>query len=154
MQKFQGDNEKLGGRTKSRPKLLKNSTANPVFFFYHKKKKEAEKMGKRNLLSENLKAYQKSQGLSLMELAEELDVPKLTLRAILKDGNTTLETVVRISGGMGMGLDRLVQDGQFPDKQFILKHLEDAGGWLASLPEEKRVKIAALIAEIWEVINE
>lgn len=110
-------------------------------------------MEKANLLSKNLKAYQKSQGLSLMEFAEELDVPKSTLRAILKDGNTTLETAIRIAGGMGTGLDSLVHGRKFSDQQFILMHLERAGAWLASFPEEERKKIASLVAGIWEVMG-
>lgn len=110
-------------------------------------------MEKRNSLSKNLRACQQSRGMSLMEFAEELDVPKSTLRAILKDGNTTLETATRIAANMGMGLDSLVHDGQFSDKQFILMHLERAGAWLASFPEEKREKIASLVAEIWEVMG-
>lgn len=107
-------------------------------------------MEKGNCLSKNLKACQKSRGMSLMEFAEELDVPKSTLRAILKEGNTTLETAIRIAVSMGVGLDSLVHDKQFSDKQFILMHLERAGIWLESFSEEKREKIAELVAEIWQ----
>lgn len=110
-------------------------------------------MEKENFLSKNLKACQKSQGMSLMEFAEELGVPKSTLRAILKDGNTTLDTAIRIAVSMGMGLDRLVHDKQFSDKQFILNHLERAGAWFTSLPEDTRGKIAELVAEIWKLMD-
>lgn len=110
-------------------------------------------MEKENFLSENLKACQRSRGMSLMEFAEELDVPKSTLRAILKDGNTTLETAIRIAVNMGIGLDRLVHDRQFSEKQLILVHLEWVGDWFMSLPKETRGKIARLIAEIWTLIG-
>ncbi len=110
-------------------------------------------MEKENFLSENLRACQQSRGMSLMEFAKELDIPKSTLRAILKDGNTTLETAIRIAVSMGMGLDSLVHDRQFSDKQFILKHLEQAGDWFVSLPEETRGKIAELVAEIWKLMS-
>ncbi len=110
-------------------------------------------MEKENFLSENLRACQQSRGMSLMEFAKELDIPKSTLRAILKDGNTTLETAIRIAVSMGMGLDSLVHDRQFSDKQFILKHLEQAGDWFVSLPEETRGKIAELVAELWKLMS-
>lgn len=76
-----------------------------------------------------------------MEFAEELGIPKSTLRAVMKDGNTTLDTAIRIAESMGTGLDSLVHDRQFSDKQFILRHMELAGAWFAFLPEEKRRKI-------------
>ncbi len=110
-------------------------------------------MKKRNLLSENLKAYQKSQQLSLMEFSEELDIPKSTLRAILRDGNTTLETAIHISEHMGVGLDALVYDTHFSDKQFIIKHIDQSGKWIAEFPGEKKEAIAALLAEIWLEIS-
>lgn len=110
-------------------------------------------MEKKNLLSENLKAYQKSQKLSLLEFSKELDIPKSTLRAVLQDGNTTLDTTLRISEHMSMGLDSLVHDRQFSDKQFIMKHIEQADGWIATFPDQKKAEIAALLAELWTVIS-
>ena len=52
-------------------------------------------MEKCNNLSKNLKAYQNIRSLSLMEFSKELDIPMSTLKAILKDGNTTLATAIR-----------------------------------------------------------
>lgn len=141
------------GTGESRTELLKNSSLFSFGFFYHKKKKGVEENGKRKFFVKNLKACQKSQGVSLMEFAEELGVPKSTLRAILKDGNTTFDTAIRIAVNMGMGLDRLVYDKRFSDKQFILKHMEQAGTWFTSLPEETRGKIAELIVEIWKLMD-
>lgn len=110
-------------------------------------------MEKKNLLSENLKSYQKLQKLSLMEFSKELDVPKSTLRAILRDGNTTLDTAIRISEHMGIGLDELVYGSRFSDKQLIIKYIEQSGRWLAALPDQKREEIAALILKLWAIIG-
>lgn len=110
-------------------------------------------MKEENLLSENLKAYQNARRLSLIEFSKELDIPKSTLRGILKDGNTTLVTAIHISQNLGIGLDTLVYDRKFSDKQFIQKHMEGICIWLDALPDEKRQRIAALLAEIWDVIS-
>ena len=111
-------------------------------------------MKRTNLLSANLRMYRKMKNLTLTEFSQEIDIPKSTLRAVLKDGNTTLDTAMRISAGMKAPLDRLVYDEQFSDRLFILEHMEKSGSWLASFPEEKREKIAKLLAKVWEVMGE
>lgn len=106
-----------------------------------------------NYLSQNLKAYQSLHKLSLSEFSKMLDVPKSTLKAILKDGNTTLETVIRISQNLNCSLDMLIYDKSMPDKLFILHHIEQAVDWFTGLNTEAKEAIAHQIIKIWEVMG-
>ena len=107
-----------------------------------------------NHLSRNLRSYKAAKNLTTKQLSSELDIPEATLRNVMKDGNTTLDTVIRISKGLDISLDMLINDADLPDKLIVLKQIQRAGSWLAELPPEKSDKIAALIAEIWEVMSE
>ncbi len=107
-----------------------------------------------NHLARNLRSYKTTKDLTMKELSNELDIPEATLRNVIKEGNTTLDTVIRISKGLGISLDMLVSDADLPNKLIVLKQIKRAGCWLSELPPEKSDKIASLIAEIWEVISE
>jgi len=106
-----------------------------------------------NHLARNLRSYKAAKNLTTKQLSSELDIPEATLRNVMKDGNTTLDTVIRISKGLDISLDMLINDADLPDKLIVLKQIQRAGSWLAELPPEKSDKIAALIAEIWEVMS-
>lgn len=107
-----------------------------------------------NNLARNLRSYKTTKDLTMTELSNELDIPEATLRNVMKEGNTTLHTAIRISRGLGIGLDLLINDESFTDKLFIMDQIQRAGCWLADLPPEKVEKVSALIAEIWEVMSE
>ena len=107
-----------------------------------------------NHLARNLRSYKAAKNLTTKQLSSELDIPEATLRNVMKDGNTTLDTVIRISKALDISLDMLINDADLPDKLIVLKQIQNAGSWLAKLPPEKSDKIAALIAEIWEVMSE
>ena len=107
-----------------------------------------------NHLARNLRSYKAAKNLTTKQLSSELDIPEATLRNVMKDGHTTLDTVIRISKALDISLDMLINDADLPDKLIVLKQIQKAGSWLAKLPPEKSDKIAALIAEIWEVMSE
>lgn len=107
-----------------------------------------------NHLAQNLKNYRAVKNLTMKEMSNELDIPEATLRNVMKEGNATLDTAIRISKGLGISMDMLVSDADLPDKLIVLKQIQWAGSWLAKLPPEKSDKIASLIAEIWEVMSE
>lgn len=111
-------------------------------------------MEKYNHLARNLRSYKSTNNLTMKELSNELNIPEATLRNVMKEGNATLDTVIRISSGLGISMDMLVSDGDLPNKLIVLKQIQRAGSWLAKLPPEKSDKIASLIAEIWEVMSE
>lgn len=47
-------------------------------------------------------------GKSLSDFARELSIPKSTIQAAMADGNTTLDTLIRIANALGVSLDELV----------------------------------------------
>ena len=65
-------------------------------------------MERTNHLSDNLKAYKEGMGKSLSDFARELSIPKSTIQAAMADGNTTLDTLIRIANALGVSLDELV----------------------------------------------
>lgn len=107
-----------------------------------------------NKLARNLRSYKAAKNMTMKELSKELNIPEATLRNVMKEGNTTLDTAIRISKGLGISLDILVSDAELPNKLIVLKQIQRAGCWLAELPPAKSNKIASLIAEIWEVMSE
>ena len=107
-----------------------------------------------NHLAQNLKKYKTLKGMTMNELSDELDIPKTTLQNVMNEGNATLYTAIRISRGMGIGLDMLVSDETFSDKLFIMEQMQRAGSWLAGLPDEKRDDIAQLISKMWAIMGE
>ena len=110
-------------------------------------------MEKCNNLSKNLKAYQNVRSLSLMEFSKELDIPMSTLKAILKDGNTTLATAIHISSKLNIGLDMLIYDKHVPEKLFILHYVDKCNSWYSSFSDEKKDQISSLMEMLWEVID-
>ena len=58
-------------------------------------------MGKEHNLSELLSKLQKGANKSQAEFAKELGIPKSTFGAILRTGNTTVDTLLRISEHTG-----------------------------------------------------
>ena len=110
-------------------------------------------MKKTNMLSHNLISYQKARGLSNVEFANELCIGESTLRAIRKNGNTTLDTLMRISDAMGVSLDLLVHDADFSDKMFILKYMASSATWVNKFSEQQIAEISEHIAAIWEIIG-
>lgn len=109
-------------------------------------------MEKSNNLSNNLKAYQQARNLSLIEFSEELSIPKSTLRSVMRDGNTTLDTAIRLAEGMGVSLDDLVYDKRLPERlslgQLVLRGLE----WYTSLSAETQATVASLLNEIMKAV--
>ena len=110
-------------------------------------------MKRNNNLSSILKSYQNLRNISVAEFSKELDIPDSTLRALLKDSNTTLDTAVRISNSLGISLDNLVFDNSFSNKLFILRYMGNIINWHDSFPTDKKEKLASLMADIWEVLK-
>ena len=107
-----------------------------------------------NHLAQNLRKYKELRKLTMKELSEELDIPKATLRNIMKEGNTTLYTAMRVSRGLGISLDMLVSDKQFSDKLFIMDQMQKASYWLSQLSPPEKAQMAELMSEMWAVLGE
>ena len=110
-------------------------------------------MEKQNHLSENLKAYQLAQGKSVAEMSKELGIAKSTVQSVMADGNTTLDTLIRLAGAMHMSLDELVF-GERPAKQFCdIRFFLAQVGWYAGLPAEKQEKFLYHLFEMLRLLG-
>lgn len=92
--------------------------------------------------------------LSLAEFSRELSIPKSTLQSILKDGNTTLDTALRIANSIETPLDVLTSTTLTP-KQFergncFLTLLN----WYHDLSAEKRQQIQTHLTALLCIIDE
>ncbi len=61
-----------------------------------------------NNLASNLKAYKKANQLTWVEMSEQFGISKSTLQSAMIDGNTTVDTLVRIANATQQSLDELV----------------------------------------------
>lgn len=68
----------------------------------------AEEHNRNVRIAENLKCYQELYQCSQAEFAEKLGIPKSTLQSVMQDGNTTLDTLIKIQQGLHISLDELV----------------------------------------------
>lgn len=91
-------------------------------------------------LAENLKNMRKSRGLSLTEFPEELDIPKSTLQSILADGQTSLNTAIRISEKLRIPLDVLTSGMLSAEQVRVMDGLLSGVEWFSQLPPDKQKK--------------
>lgn len=67
-------------------------------------------MEKLKRFAQNLDNIKTRNNKSLTEFAQEIGITKSTVQSILKDGNTTLDTAIRISTALGISLDDLLNE--------------------------------------------
>ena len=110
-------------------------------------------MKKRNHLSENLKSYQKQRGCSLAEFSEELGVARSTLRSVMREGNTTLDTLLRLGDGLEVTLNELVYGERPLSGQEQVQALIRSIAVYCELPVEKQEEFWRHLNGIMEVIR-
>lgn len=109
-------------------------------------------MDKQRNLAKNLEALRRVNGQSLAEFAKEADIPKSTLQSIRINGNTTLDTAIRISEALGIPLDSLVGDDRLAEKLDIIEHILRSVDWIRPLSSNEREEIADHFRKILEVV--
>ena len=107
---------------------------------------------KRNL-SNSLRALCEARSLTLQEFAEEINIPRTTLQSIFAEGNTTLETLMRISEGTGLPPEMLLQDDAAPRKIGVARWLLQGVACYDELTEFQQQKLADYIDGIMEVVG-
>ena len=105
-------------------------------------------MERTNLLSINLKAYQRAKKKTLAEFSEELGIAKSTIQSVMMDGNTTMDTLIRVANALQVSLDELVF-GELPvkrmnDVQCFLKEIN----CFVELSPEKQKRFRYLLDEL------
>ena len=106
-----------------------------------------------NHLSENLRAYQRAQGKSLTGLSAELGIARSTVQSVLSDGNTTLDTLIRIAHATNSTLDELVF-GDTPARRLDdIQSFLGQVGWFIRLPAEKQEKFLFYLQEMLKLLE-
>ena len=95
-------------------------------------------MKRKNLLSDNLRAFQRARHITQAEFARELDVPKSTLQTVMESGNTTLDTLINISERLNISLDELVFGTELPNRERLVEALLHSLSWFAEQPAARQ----------------
>ena len=107
-------------------------------------------MEKSNNLSRKLKEMQAEKGKSQAEFSRELGIAQSTIQSIMKEGNTTLDTLIRISIATESSLDELVfgDSARKATREFlsVLNCYND-------LPEGKQGEVQLHVNALLELFN-
>lgn len=110
-------------------------------------------MERNNHLSENLRAYQSASRKNLAEFSQELGIARSTVQSVMADGNTMVDTLVRMANALEVSLDDLVfgkrSIKKLDDIQILLKNL----GWFSKLPGEKQEKFRYHLHELLKLLE-
>lgn len=110
-------------------------------------------MERNNNLSDNLKAYQNARRKNLAEFSEELGIARSTIQSIMVDGNTTVDTLVRMANAIHVSLDELVF-GTLPAKRLDdVQHFLRDVGWFVKLSPEKQESFRYLLTELLKLLE-
>ena len=110
-------------------------------------------MDKCRNFAENLEAVRKIKNVSMAEFSEELNIPKSTLRDVLKDGNASLHTALHIAGQLDIPLSALTGEA-IPAKELDpLRTLLTCFQWFASLDGERQAAVAAHFRAFLEALR-
>lgn len=107
-------------------------------------------MGKEHNLSESLGNLQKEANKSQAEFAKELGIPKSTFGTILRTGNTTVDTLLRISGHTGLTPNELL--GYDYDRRAVCGLVEYIAMY-SQLPRFKQDKAKRMMLELLELFE-
>lgn len=79
-------------------------------------------------------------GQTLTEFSSELDIPKSTLQSVMIDGNTTVDTLIRMSSALNESLDTPVF-GECQTKRIsdVMQFINEVS-WFVMLSSEKQEK--------------
>ena len=105
-----------------------------------------------NNLSTNLKTLQEGRGQNLTEFSRELCIPKSTLQSVMTDGNTTLDTLIRIANALNTSLDELVFSEMDVEQKDRLLSLLDGLDWYLILPEGRQEQLCYHLREIQKLM--
>ena len=111
-------------------------------------------MGYDQNLARNLALIRSLRRLSMEEFAGELGIAKSTLQSILQTGNTTLDTLLRISGSLKVSLDTLVNDGFEKQTAVPLKTLLPLFDWFRTLNAEQQQSVIFHLEKILDVLRQ
>lgn len=92
-------------------------------------------------------------GKTLAEFSLELDIPKSTLQSVMVDGNTTVDTLVRMSNALNESLDKLVFGEHQTKRIEDVKRFLDEVSWFVKLSSEKQEKFRYHLNEMLMLLD-
>ena len=110
-------------------------------------------MDRHRIFASNLASIQGLSSMSTSEFAKEIGIPTSTWQSILKDGNTTLNTAIRISEGTGVSLDQLTGDDYLPAKAAALDSFMRMFSFYCSLSAEQQDVMIEHLNAILELLH-
>lgn len=116
-------------------------------------KKGGNSVEKYNNLSDNLRAYQNKRKNTLSEFSKELGIAKSTLQSVMMDGNTTVDTLIRIASALKVTLDELVFGNAGPKETDRVQCLLNEMKWYIDMPTEKQEKFRSHLNEMLNLLG-
>lgn len=109
-------------------------------------------MDRHEVFARNLSRIKTINGQSLGEFAQEIGIPKSTLKAALGTGNIMLDTAIRISDGLNIPLDELLSDESLARRLDVLQRVLQYLEWFSVLPSGDREEVLFHLQKILEVM--
>ena len=110
-------------------------------------------MDRCRMFAKRLDAIRAVKNINMTAFSEELGVPKSTLQAILKDGNTSLHTAQHIADRLNVPLSSLTDGAMSWENLDSMAALLNCFAWFAHLSREEQEKVSFHISEISEVLR-
>ena len=104
-------------------------------------------MERNNRLSENLRLYQKSRGKTLAEFSSDLGIARSTVQSVLLDGNTTVDTLIRMANALEVSLDELVFGMPAPGVSSLIND----SSWFTRLPPREQDRFRCCLEELFRL---
>ena len=110
-------------------------------------------MDKHQNFVQNLEAIRTAKGQSLSEFAKEVGIPRSTMQSVLENGQTTLDTAIRISEGLDISLDALMGVKHTAREMDISCAVLKCLSGYQALSEEQKEKVEYYVRKIVEVLR-
>ena len=111
-------------------------------------------MNKQSNFAANLKNIQVASGVSLEGFAQRLGIPKSTLQYVLIEGQTSLDTAIRISDSLSLTLDALLNEAFTPQKLTLMSNSLAALDWFYRLSAENQRMFSEHLSALLRIIEE
>ena len=109
-------------------------------------------MERNSRLSDNLRLYQKARGETLAEFSAGLGIARSTVQSVLIDGNTTVDTLVRMANALNVSLDELVFGASAADGSGVQDFVDDSC-WFARLSPEEQSRFRYYLSELFKLVR-
>ncbi len=110
-------------------------------------------MDKHENFKKNIRMILQAEHLSIAELSRKTGVPRTTIQSVLRDGQTTLNTALRIADGLGIPFSVLTDSTPEAEQRQLLHELFSLFGWFNQLSSSDQQIILEHMRPILEVLR-